>query len=125
MNRCPLALAFLLSSVLFGQSTTTGTLQGVVIDSSGGGIPKAAITLTQSSSSAAHALVTGDAGQFRAAGLPIGLYSLRVEKDGFNTVNIDSLTISVGQTVTQRVTMSPSSVTERLDVQEQSDALQT
>jgi Carboxypeptidase regulatory-like domain len=124
MNGCCFALLFLISSLLSGQSTT-GTLQGVVIDSTGGGIPAATITLRQLSSSALRAFATGDAGQFQAAGLPIGTYSLRVQKSGFNPVNMDSLTISVGQTTTQRITMSPASVMERMEVQEQADTLQT
>ena len=77
------------------------------MDSSGLGIPEVTITLRQLSSSAARILTTGDAGQFLGASLPIGLYSLRVEKSGFNPVNVDALTISVGQTVTQRIVMSP------------------
>jgi hypothetical protein len=100
-------------------------LQGIVMDSTGGGVPEASITLRQLSSSATRAFTTGDAGQFQAAGLAIGVYSLRVEKSGFNPVNVEALTISIGQTVTQRITMTPGSVTERLEVQEQADALQT
>jgi len=91
----------------------------------GGGVPEASITLRQLSSSAARTLTTGDTGQFQAAGVPIGSYSLHVEKSGFNPVNVESLTISVGQTVTQRITMSPASVSTRLDVQEQADLLQS
>src|SRR5947209_7008289 len=126
MNNARFALFLLLfTGLLYSQSTTTGTLQGLVIDSMGGSIPDATITLRQLSSSAIRAFTTGDAGQFQAAGLPIGVYSLRVEKSGFNPVTVEALTISVGQTVTQRITMKPGSVTERLEVQEQADALQS
>jgi hypothetical protein len=100
-------------------------LQGLVIDTTGAGVPHASITLRQLSSSATRVFRTRDAGEFQAAGLPVGVYSLRVEKSGFNPVNVEALTISVGQTVTQRITMTPGSVTERLEVQEQADALQT
>jgi hypothetical protein len=112
------------ASALLGQSTTTGTLQGVVLDSTGGAVPQANITLRHDSSGATRSLVSGDAGQFQVAGLPIGSYRVHVEKSGFNAVDIESLTISVGQTVSQRIVLSPASVTERLEVQEQADALQ-
>src|SRR5579859_632848 len=126
MNNPRFAVLLLLSSgLLYGQSATTGTLQGVVIDAAGGGVSEASITLRQLSSSAIRTLTTGDAGQFQAAGVPIGSYSLHIEKSGFNPVNVESLTISVGQTMTQRITMSPASVTTRLDVQEQADFLQS
>ena len=114
----------LLAIPLFGQLTTTGTLQGVVVDSTGGVVPQANLTLRQLSSGAIRSLASGEAGQFQAAGLAIGTYSLRVEKSGFNPVNVEALSISVGQTVAQRILMSPASVTEHLEVQEQADALQ-
>ena len=126
MTRIRFAILLLfLSSMSYGQSTTTGALQGVVIDSSGAGIPQASITLRQLSSAATRAITTGDDGQFQATALPIGMYSLRVEKSGFNPISVGSLTISVGQTVTQRIAMRPADVTERMEVQEQADALQT
>ena len=93
MKNCRFALGLLVSSgLIYGQSATTGTLQGVVIDAAGGGVPEASITLRQLSSSAARTLTTSDTGQFQAAGVPIGSYSLHVEKSGFNPVNVESLT---------------------------------
>ncbi len=121
----PLAVLLFLSGFIYAQSTTTGTLGGVVYDSTGAGVPGARIVVRQISSSATRTLVSGDAGQFQAAGLPIGTYSMRVEKEGFNPVNVESLAISVGQTATQHITMKPADLTERVDVQEQADALQT
>jgi hypothetical protein len=118
-------LLLLAAALLHAQSTTTGTLQGIILDASGGALPQATLTLRHLSSSALRTFTTNDAGQFQSPALPIGDYSLHVEKPGFNPVNIDSLTVSVGQTVTQRITMSPASVTTHLDVQEQADSLQT
>ena len=112
-------------SVLYGQSATTGTLQGVVVDASGGTLPDASITVRQLSSSAARLLTAGPAGEFLAAALPIGSYALHIERSGFNSVNVASVTVSVGQTITQRIVMTPASVSEKLDVQEQADSLQT
>lgn len=126
MKYCWFALGLLVgSSFLYGQSATTGTLQGTVVDTAGGGIPGATLTLRQLSSSATRAVTTGDTGQFQAAGVPIGRYSLHIERSGFNPVDVALLTISVGQTVTQRITMNLASVTTRLDVQDQADSLQS
>src|SRR3954452_13577099 len=123
--RILVALAVSFVCVLYGQSTTTGVLQGIVLDSTGRGVPEATITLRQLSSSVSRTLTTGDAGQFQAAGLPIGSYSVHVEKSGFTPATVNAVNISVGQTAAQRITISPASVTERLEVQEQADALQT
>lgn len=124
MTRSLVTACFLIATPAFGQSTT-GTFQGVIVDSLGGGIPDAGITLRQASSSLVRSLSAGEAGQFQATALPIGLYSLRVVKSGFNPVTVDTIIISVGQTITQRVVLSPASVAEKMDVQEQADALQT
>lgn len=125
MKSCRLAaLVMIASGLLYSQSATTGTLQGTVLDATGGVVPEASISVRQLSSSATRTMVTGVDGKFQAAGLPIGEYSLRAEKKGFNPVTVDSLLISVGQTATQRITMSPGVVSTRLEVQDQADSLQ-
>ena len=77
------------------------------------------------SSGAVRILQSQDDGRFNITSLPIGNYSLRVEHDSFNPVTVEPLVISVGQTVTQRVVMNLATLTQKLDVQEQADALQT
>jgi len=115
MNNPRFAVLLLLGSgLLYGQSRPLERCKAL-LSTRRGRVPEASVTLRQLSSSAARTLTTGDAGQFQAAGVPIGSYSLHVEKSGFNSVNVESLTISVGQTVTQRITMSPASVTTRLE----------
>jgi len=124
VSRTLLTALLLSGSFAFAQSTT-GALQGVVVDFTGAGIPGATITLRQVSSALLRSANTGDTGEFQSTGLPIGVYSLRVTKSGFNSVAVNTLTISVGQTATQCLTMSPATVSERMEVQEPADALQT
>ncbi len=121
-----LILLFIASACLaFGQSATTGTVQGVVADSSGGAIAQALIVARHLSTGVARTMESSSSGQFQAAGLAAGEYSLRFDKPGFNPVVVEPLSISAGQTVTQRVTMSLASVADRIEVQEQAEALKT
>lgn len=120
-----LILLVVSQALLLAQSATTGSLKGIVVDVTGNPLPSAALTLRSRSSGAARTWMSQADGQFNVAGLPIGSYALTVSRDSFNTVTIDPLVISVGQVVNQRITMTLAAVTQKLDVQERADSLQT
>ena len=108
---------------LQAQSTAvTGTIQGIVLDSSGAPMPNVQVTAVHVDSGAVRQTSTGDSGQFRLTGLAIGNYELRAEREGFGTV-VTRLQVSVGQTVVQRVEMAPAAVSQSMEVKEQSEAL--
>jgi len=96
-----------------------------VVDSTGSPMAGASVTLRSLSSGATRTLPSQEDGRFSISSLPIGSYSLRVEQESFNPVTVEPLDISVGQTVTQRVVMNIGTLAQKLDVQEQADALQT
>lgn len=123
MNRCLFALLF--TPLLWAQSSTTGNLQGTVADATGSPLPETRLTLRSLSSGAQRTLQSQSDGRFSAFGLPIGTYSLRADRDSFSPVTVEPLVISVGQTSTQRIVMNLAAVSQKLDVQEQADALQT
>ena len=83
------------------------------------------LILRSLSSGATRNLQSQGDGRFSITSLPIGGYSLRVERPSFNPVTVERLDISVGQTVTQRIVMNVETLNQKLDVQEQADALQT
>ena len=117
-------LFFAVCGATLAQSTaTTGAIHGTVTDTSGLPIPGARITVTELGSHATRQAVTGEAGQFHLAGLPVGVYRLRVEHPGFAPVVMPQLRLSVGQTLVQRVEMKLAQLTDSVEVREQSDAL--
>jgi Outer membrane receptor for ferrienterochelin and colicins len=95
----------------------------MVQDGSGAPIPGAHVTAVRVHSGTVRAADTGDTGAFRFAGLAIGDYSLRIQKDGFTPVEIKLLPLSIGQILTQRIDLRPAEVIEKLEVREQADAL--
>jgi hypothetical protein len=115
----------LVGSLLWGQSSTTGSLQGLVVDATGSAVAGASLTLRSQSSGAKRTLQSQEDGRFSITSLPMGSYSLHVERKSFNPVTVEPLIISVGQVVTQRIVMNLAALTQKLDVQEQPDALQT
>ena len=63
----------------------TGTILGVVKDSSGAVVPGASITILNEEMGLSRTVTTAEDGAFRAPALPVGRYTLRVELAGFRT----------------------------------------
>ncbi len=89
-----LVLAF--GSLVFAQ-LPTGTILGVVKDSSGGVVPSARITIQSSETDYSRTVQTSDDGSFRVPALSVGTYTVKIEKDGFKTETQTGLNLEVGQ----------------------------
>ena len=121
-----LLLLFVLAPTALPQATsTTGAIQGAVVDSSGAAMAGVKVTAAEKATSGARSAVTDDNGQFRLPGLAIGPYELRAEKEGFGTVVVSPVQVSVGQTAVERLEMKPANVIEQVNVREQAEALDT
>src|SRR5450432_2713328 len=78
-----LSLLVLVAS-LFGQSER-GTITGTVTDTSGAAVPQAKITATETGTNVAVTVQSNETGDYTLPNLPIGLYSVRIEKEGFTS----------------------------------------
>ncbi len=110
---CLLSLSGALA--LAQSQASTGIIEGTVQDESGGVIPGATVTLTQTETGFERVAITDDEGRFRARLLPIGPYQLKAEMDGFKTSE-QSLRLTVGATLTVRVTLQVGQITETITV---------
>jgi protocatechuate 3,4-dioxygenase beta subunit len=96
-------LAFLSSMV--GQPSkaqgvgTSADLTGTVIDPAGGNVPDAKITVTDSAKGVQRTTVSDERGYYRFSGLPPANYKVTVEHTGFETEDINSVVLTVGQTL--------------------------
>ncbi len=72
----------LLTSAAMAQSIT-GSVSGTVTDSSGGVIVGASVTLISDDTGAARTDVTNAEGRFTFSALRPGVYTLKVEQNGF------------------------------------------
>src|SRR5436305_13378100 len=82
---------------------STGTIQGALVDSTGGAAPGVKIRAVNQASGAARTALSDATGHFRLAGLTAGIYTLHPELDGFAPVTVGPFPVSVGPTVTQRL----------------------
>src|SRR5712691_4225046 len=72
-----LCLALAVSAVASAQSSYTAAVRGVVTDVSGGAVPGATVTVTESDRNVPHTVTTDNAGRYVVAALPPGRYTLR------------------------------------------------
>jgi hypothetical protein len=104
---------------------TTGVIEGSVSDQTGGRIPGASVTLTNTGTNFTRELVTDADGRFRGLLLPLGVYKLTVSLPGFATYVQEGITLAVGQTANVPVVLKVSTVQEQVVVTADSPIVQT
>jgi len=91
-----LILFFALAVV--AQTQTTGRIAGTVRDQRDALIVGAKVTLVNQANGEAQTATTDAEGNFAAAFLAPGIYRVRVEADGFNVFNAETVTVSITET---------------------------
>lgn len=120
-------------ALLFILLTATGpaaafaqsSIVGAVLDPTGAVIPDARIVAIQVATTAVRETRTDDSGHFQVSNLTIGAYILRCEKLGFQTVELRDLSLSINQTLEERIAMRLAPISEEVEVREQQEALAT
>jgi hypothetical protein len=110
-----------LGSILWAQSGR-GNVSGTVRDSSGASIPAAKVKVTNSATNESYDLTTNSSGDFTAADVPVGSYSVNVQKEGFGPAAINGLTVNAAATARADVTMQIGQSRQTIEVQ--ADAVQ-
>jgi hypothetical protein len=102
--------------VLDASAQTTGTLNGIVRDSSGAALPGVSVTARNVETELVRGDVTGAEGRFIIALLPPGEYQIRAELSGFKPQVRRNLQLTIGQTLTIDVTLDIGSLSEEVTV---------
>lgn len=92
----PLLILSLATMPLFAQSTSTGTLAGIVTDASGAVVSGATVTLTDNATKTSRTATTNGQGRYIFVDVTPGTYELNFAKQGFSTSKTQT-TVSVGQ----------------------------
>lgn len=94
-----LALAMLLVAGLpLSAQTFRGSIVGSVIDSSGAALPAAKVVAVNKGTGVTRETVATDSGDFTLPDLALGMYTVTVSKDGFQTQRIDNVEVAVSRT---------------------------
>lgn len=117
--------AFVLLTVLliFGVAglgkaqVTTATLYGIIQDQSGAAIAGAQITLTHDATAAARQTTSDGSGEFVFTALPVGGYTLKIEKSGFKAYVRTGIELAASQNVRQTHALEVGELTQAVTVQ--------
>src|SRR5260370_22851436 len=118
-----LVLLVICASAL-GQTGTSG-ISGTVRDVNGAVVPNATVTAKSEATNVAQNQNTTDAGLFAFTSLPVGNYTISVEKSGFKTFKKTGNALEVGTPLTVDATMEVGQVSETVTATGGTDQLQT
>jgi hypothetical protein len=114
------ALSFGLVSTWSWSQTQLGTVFGTITDPMGAVIPGAQVTVSSVSTGSKRDAFTDTKGQYYVVGLPTGKYTVRIDKEGFQTEIRDGIAISPAAAIAINLTLHvgtvPQQVTASADV---------
>lgn len=91
-------------------------LTGTATDPSEAVIPAAIVEVSSRVTGFRRAVVTNESGSYYIGGIPIGLYDIKVSKQGFQTAQFESLQMVVGQIRTLNVQLKISAAEQQVNV---------
>lgn len=115
--RCPIFvfLALFVIGSAAGQQIT-GSIRGVVLDSSGATVGQATVTAKQAETGLSRTVQTTSEGIFQLLELPVGHYQLQVAASGFQTYIQDGISLNVNQALNVPVHLVVGSAGQRVEV---------
>jgi len=84
-----------------------GAITGRVFDESGGVMPGASVTVTETGTGVVRETLTNGAGQYTVPYLPIGTYEVTAALAGFSSARVTGVMIRVGLTATVDMSLKP------------------
>src|SRR5437870_4194589 len=117
-------LLVICASAALGQTGTSG-ISGTVRDVNGAVVPNATVTAKNEATNVSQNQNTTDAGLFAFTSLPVGNYTISVEKSGFKTFKKTGNALEVGTPLTVDATMEVGQVSETVTVTGGTEQLQT
>lgn len=110
----------------FGQSqSTTGLIQGTVVDPNGAVVSGAAINVKNVDTGFERNLVSNSDGFFSAPLLPLGKYRVAATASGFSGSTLENVQLSIGQTLSLRIEMKVGGTAVTVDVSSEAESVET
>src|ERR1041384_2824993 len=113
------------TALAFAQAGSTAQITGTVKDTSGGVLPGADVTVTQTDTGFARTVVTDENGLYVLPNLPIGPYRLQASLSGFRTYVQTGITLQVGGNPVFNVELGLGDLTETVAVEAAAPLIET
>ena len=112
-----LVLAVALCSAAGYAQTSTSRITGTVMDESGAIIPGCTVTAINEATGVTYNQITTEAGAYAFPALPVGIYTIKVELQGFKTALNKGVVVEIGTPVVVNVTLQVGGVSEVVNVE--------
>ena len=120
---CLLLIALSASAV--AAQTSTSSITGTVTDSTGAVVPGATVTATNEATGGSQTQTTTDAGLYAFPSLPVGTYTVSVERQGFKTTQKTNNLLQINTPLAVDISLEAGQVSETVTVQGGIEQLQT
>src|SRR3954463_7814274 len=100
---------------VFAQGTS-GTITGRVIDQQGAAVPGVTVSAKSATTGFTRSEVSDAEGVYRLSALPVGVYDVTAELQGFTTVSKKAIAVNVAQTQTVDFTLAVGAMAETVNV---------
>jgi outer membrane receptor protein involved in Fe transport len=92
----------------FAQTSTTGSIEGSVTDTTGAAVPGIAVKVSSTNLISAQTAITDDSGRFRILGLPPGKYAVLVEAEkGFAKFERSDVEVNLSRNTSVEIQLQP------------------
>src|SRR5262249_22334089 len=111
------AMALTLFAVsAMAQTSTTGSIEGTVLDPNGAAVKGATVTVTSPNLITPQTATTNDSGRFQILNLPPGNYKVAVEGQGFGKFEKENVAVNLGRTSTADAQLALATATASVTV---------
>src|SRR5262245_44498130 len=110
------ALFVLLCGEITWAQVTTGTISGVLRDSTGGVLPGGKVMLLNKETGISRTVETDETGRYTAPSLSVGMYSVTASLSGFQPEVRRGIVLTVGLEAIVNFTLSVGSTAQALEV---------
>ena len=94
----------------------TASISGTITDPAHAGVPEATVSAKNISTGATRTAITDNSGTYSIPNVAVGQYNVNVEKQGFSTLNFQSVQITVAQNLTLNGTLTVGTLTQVVEV---------
>jgi hypothetical protein len=118
------SILLLWASSLYAQQIT-GTISGMVADSSGAAMANVKVTVLHTGTNVAKTVTTGVTGSYRVPFLIFGKYKVTAESSGFKTSTVENVNLSASEEVRVDLALTVGQITETVNVTENAISLKS
>jgi hypothetical protein len=119
------ALALAISLTGAWAQTFRGSISGSVVDSSSAAIPAADVQAVNKATGLAFDTVSSAGGEFLLPNLPLGLYTVTIKKEGFQSQKIDGVEVAVSRTTNLQAKLGVAQQATMVEVSASAATLET